>query len=161
MMKYWYFCFLSTTTCFLLSADKLNAAVLSSLSSKSSHHHSHIHTLSHLDLSPFSPNLFPELTDNQSYQTAYKFGNTETPDGGGGGGNPDDHGTPEELCKQAGYTNTPCPDGSSPTSYCPYDSSYHSACECLSEYNKTCDTSVGEKGVGTSCGGKYKECCNL
>ena len=173
MMKYWNFVFLSASSCLLLSADNLNAAVLLSSLSKSSHYHSHIHTLSHLDLSPFSPNLFPELTDNQSYQTASvcfitdagncgadKFGNTETSDGGGGGGNPDDHGTPEDLCKQAGYTNTPCPEGSKPSSYCPYDSSYHSNCECSSEYNQVCDTSIGEKGVGVACNGKYKECCS-
>ena len=175
MMKYWHFCFLSTTSCLLLLSDNLQAAVLLSSLSKSSHYHSHIHTLSHLDLSRFSPNLFLELTDKQSYQTVSvcfitdtrncsedRFGNLESPNGGnGGGGKPDDHGTPQELCKQAGYINTSCPEGSKPSSYCPYDSSYHSACQCLSEYNKTCDTSVGEKGVGTSCGGKYKECCNL
>ena len=137
-------------------------------------HHTYIrHTLHGLDL---SSRLFDDLRISREEQKvasvcfitdagncgADKFGNTETPNGGnGGGGNPDDHGTPEELCKQAGYTNTPCPDGSSPTSYCPYDSSYHSDCECSSEYNQVCDTALGEQGVGNSCGGKYKECCNL
>ena len=134
-------------------------------------HHTYTrHTLHRLDL---SSQLFAKRTNNgvQIASVCFitdagncgadKFGNTETPDGGGGGGTPDDHGTPEELCKQAGYTNTPCPDGSTPTSYCPYDSSYHSDCECSSEYNQVCDTALGEKGVGTSCGGKYKECCNL
>ena len=137
-------------------------------------HHTHIrHTLQRLDL---SSRLFDDLSSSGEEQKVAsvcfitdtrncsedRFGNLESPNGGnGGGGKPDDHGTPEELCKQAGYNNTPCPEGSKPSSYCPYDSSYHSACQCLSEYNKTCDTSVGEKGVGTSCGGKYKECCNL
>ena len=173
MMKYWNFVFLSASSCLLLSADNLNAAVLLSSLSKSSHYHSHIHTLSHLDLSPFSPNLFLELTDKQSYQTVSvcfitdtrncsedRFGNLESPNGGnGGGGKPDDHGTPQELCKQAGYTNTPCPDGSKPSSYCPYDSSYHT-CKCLPEYNKLCN-GADEQGSGIACDGKYKECCNL
>ena len=134
-------------------------------------HHTYTrHTLHRLDL---SSQLFAKRTNNgvQIASVCFitdagncgadKFGNTETPDGGGGGGNPDDHGTPEDLCEEAGYTNTPCPEGSKPSSYCPYDSSYHSDCECSSEYNQVCDTALGEKGVGTSCGGKYKECCNL
>ena len=45
-----------------------------------------------------------------------KFGNLETP--GGGGGKPDDHGTPQELCQDAGFTNTPCPTGSTIESHC-------------------------------------------
>ena len=88
-----------------------------------------------------------------------KFGNLETPSGGSG--KPDDHGTPQELCQDAGYTNTPCPEGSKPSNYCPYDSSYHSKCLCASDYNKSCNSSDGLKGVGQSCDGKYKECCNL
>ena len=86
-----------------------------------------------------------------------KFGNVETP--GGGGGKPDDHGTPQELCQDAGFTNTPCPTGSTIDSYCPYDSSYHT-CKCLPEYNKLCN-GADEQGSGVACDGKYKECCNL
>ena len=89
-----------------------------------------------------------------------KFNNGEYPGSGGGGGIPDDHGTPEELCKEAGYNKNPCPEGSYSDSYCPYDSSYHSECKCEATYNKTCDTSIGEKGVGVACNGKYKECCS-
>ena len=153
MVKYWHFCLLSATCCLLLSTDNLDANVLSSISSESSNNHSHIHTLSHLDLSHFSPNLFLKQSGYQSYRMAsvcfitdagncsgQEFGNLETPDGG----NPDDHGTPEDLCEEAGYTNTPCPEGSKPSSYCPYDSSYHSDCECSSEYNQVCDTALGE-----------------
>ena len=174
MVKYWHFCLLSATSCLLLSTDNIDARVLSSIPSESSNHHSHIHTLSHLDLSRFSPNLFLEPDDSQSYQTASvcfitdtrncsedRFGNLESPNGGnGGGGTPDDHGTPEELCKEAGYNKNPCPEGSYSDSYCPYDSSYHSECKCEAAYNKTCDTSIGEKGVGVACNGKYKECCS-
>ena len=89
-----------------------------------------------------------------------KFGNLESPNGGGGGGGkPDDHGTPQELCQDAGFTNTPCPTGSTIGSNCPYDSSYHT-CKCLPEYNKLCN-GADEQGSGVACDGKYKECCNL
>ena len=87
-----------------------------------------------------------------------EFGNTDSPNGGGGG-KPDDHGTPQELCQDAGFTNTPCPTGSTIESHCPYDSSYHT-CKCLPEYNKLCN-GADEKGSGVACDGKYKECCNL
>ncbi len=74
--------------------------------------------------------------------------------------NNDDYTNPEDLCKQAGYSDTPCPEGSYPSDFCPYDSSYHAGCKCDAAYNQRCD-GYDEKGVGVACGGKYKECCNL
>ena len=90
-----------------------------------------------------------------------KFSNDETP-GSGGSGNPTSP-TPGEFCQKAGYTNTPCPSGMVPDKYCPVDSSYHSGCKCPDTYNKTCDAAAGLKPVNASdtCGGKYKECCNI
>ncbi|MDO5386434.1 MAG: hypothetical protein Q4F75_04090 [Pseudomonadota bacterium] len=88
-----------------------------------------------------------------------KFGNSEDISGGNGG--TPDYGSPQELCRDAGFVNTPCPEGATPDSYCPYDASFHSKCACSADYNKTCDTAAGQKGVGSSCGGKYKECCNI
>ena len=88
-----------------------------------------------------------------------KFGNSEDISGGNGG--TPDYGSPQELCRDAGFVNTPCPEGATPDSYCPYDASFHSKCACSADYNKTCDTAAGQKGIGSSCGGKYKECCNI
>ena len=88
-----------------------------------------------------------------------KFGNSEDISGGNGG--TPDYGSPQDLCRDAGFVNTPCPEGATPDSYCPYDASFHSKCACSADYNKTCDTAAGQKGVGSSCGGKYKECCNI
>ena len=88
-----------------------------------------------------------------------KFGNSEDISGGNGG--TPDFGSPQDLCRDAGFVNTPCPEGATPDSYCPYDASFHSKCACSADYNKTCDTAAGQKGVGSSCGGKYKECCNI
>ena len=87
---------------------------------------------------------------------------TDTENCGGekyNGGEPPEYSNPENLCKEAGYTDAPCPEGSYPTDYCPYDSSYHGGCSCSSDYDKVCDNSIGEYGVGDSCGGKYKDCC--
>ena len=88
-----------------------------------------------------------------------KFGNSEDT---GKGGNPATP-TPGEFCQKAGYTNTPCPSGSIPEDFCPVDSSYHSRCKCSDAYNKTCDAAAGLKPVNANdtCGGKYKECCNI
>ena len=74
--------------------------------------------------------------------------------------NPGPQPTPGEECEEAGYTKEPCPEGSFPEGFCPSDPLYHSGCGCDAAYNKTCDAADGQKGVGSSCGGKYKECCN-
>ena len=84
-----------------------------------------------------------------------KFSNDETP--GNGSGNPGgipDYDTPQEQCRDAGYTQSPCPEGSSPIP-CPADPSYH-ICSCADEYNKTCEKPY--YGIGDSCGGQYKQC---
>ncbi len=136
-----------------------------------SHHTYRTHIYINLDDTRLSSRLFDDIHVNgvnfasvcfitdAGECSGDKFGNLETPSGGNG--KPDDHGTPQELCQDAGYTNTPCPEGSKPSNYCPYDSSYHSKCLCASDYNKSCNSSDGLKGVGQSCDGKYKECCNL
>ena len=134
MVKYWHFCLLSATSCLLLSTDNIDARVLSSIPSESSNHHSHIHTLSHLDLSNFSPNLFLKQSDKQSYLTASvcfitdagncsgdKFGNLETP----GGTNRPDYDTIPEQCRDAGYTKTSCPAGQHLVNPCPSDNRYY------------------------------------
>ena len=165
MVKYWHFCLLSATSCLLLSADNLYARVLSSIPSESSNHHSHIHTLSHLDLSHFSPYLFLKQSGYQSYRMAsvcfitdagncsgQEFGNLETPDGG----IPDDHGTPKELCEKAGYPLTgSCPTLQVPNRRCPYDSNYYDKCVCQSGLISCPSPQIG---VGPSCGGKYQSC---
>ena len=132
----------------------------------------HIHHtyLRHTQEIPFSSRLFDDSKISGEEQkvasvcsitdagncSGQGYGNLETPDGGG----PDEHGTPEKLCKEAGYTNVPCPEGSASSDLCPYDSSYHGKCSCAPEFDKTC-TGYDEQGVGESCGDKYKECCNL
>ena len=86
-----------------------------------------------------------------------KFGNNETP------GKPNDpgYGDPDDLCKAAGYNNPVCGDGMQPGDFCPYDESYYKRCVCSSIYGKTCDAEDDLRGVGASCDGKYKECCNI
>ena len=86
-----------------------------------------------------------------------KFGNLETPEGGSGGGEiPDDHGTPEELCEDVGYSLTGnCPALQTPHEKCPYDSSYYDKCVCQSDLVSCPSPKVG---VGTSCDGKYQSC---
>ncbi len=120
-------------------------------------HHTYIrHTLHGLDL---SSRLFDERM-NKGVQIASVCFITDAGNCDGHKlNNNDDYTNPEDLCKQAGYTDEPCPEGSYPTDYCPYDSSYHGGCSCSSDYDKVCDNSIGEYGVGDSCGGKYKDCC--
>ncbi|MDO5387217.1 MAG: hypothetical protein Q4F75_08140, partial [Pseudomonadota bacterium] len=86
-----------------------------------------------------------------------KFGNSEDVSGGNGnpGGVPD-YDTPAEQCQDAGYTQSPCPEGSVSV-FCPADPSYH-ICKCSADYNQTC--TAPNQGVGEACDGKYKECCN-
>ena len=124
-------------------------------------HHKYIrHTLHGLDL---SSRLFDDLRISREEQkVASVCFITDTENCGGekyNGGEPPEYSNPENLCKEAGYTDAPCPEGSYPTDYCPYDSSYHGGCSCSSDYDKVCDNSIGEYGVGDSCGGKYKDCC--
>ncbi|MDO5387232.1 MAG: hypothetical protein Q4F75_08215 [Pseudomonadota bacterium] len=84
-----------------------------------------------------------------------KFGNSEdVSDGNGNPGRNPEYDTPAEQCRDAGYTQSPCPEGSHPVS-CPADSSYHT-CSCADEYNKTCEKPY--YGIGDSCGGQYKQC---
>ena len=165
MVKYWHFCLLSATSCLLLSTDNLDANVLSSIPSESSKHHSHIHTLSHLDLSHFSPNLFLKQSDKQSYLTAsvcfitdagncsgQEFGNLETPNGT----NRPDYDTIPEQCRDAGYTKTSCPAGQHLVNPCPSDNRYYERCECNENLTEICN--IPYYGVGLSCDGKYEKC---
>ena len=130
-------------------------------------HHTYLrHTLQRLDL---SSRLFDDLMISGEEQkvakvcfitdagncSGDKFGNLETPDGGGG--IPDDHGTPEELCEDVGYSLTgDCPALQTPHEKCPYDSSYYDKCVCQSDLVSCPSPKVG---VGTSCDGKYQSCC--
>ncbi len=82
------------------------------------------------------------------------FGKGEEPGGGGG----PDYPTPGEECLRAGYVGGVCPEGSHADSFCPTDSDYHSPCVCNDDMTETCVSPY--QGVGASCGGKYKECCN-
>ena len=132
-------------------------------------HHTHIrHTLQRLDL---SSRIFDDLGISGEEQkiasvcfitdagncSGDKFGNLETPGGGGGGEIPDDHGTPEELCEDVGYSLTgDCPALQTPHEKCPYDSSYYDKCVCQSDLVSCPSPKVG---VGTSCDGKYQSCC--
>ena len=85
------------------------------------------------------------------------FNNTDRP---GMPDNPDDwDNNPGNRCREEGYVNTVCPDGSKPGSPCPYDSDWHSGCICDPEYNKACN-GYDEAGKGNACNGLYKECCN-
>ena len=165
MVKYWHFCLLSATSCLLLSTDNLDATVLSSIPSESSKHHSHIHTLSHLDLSHFSPNLFLKQSGYQSYRMAsvcfitdagncsgQEFGNLETPDGT----NRPDYDTIPEQCRDAGYTKTSCPAGQHLVNPCPSDNRYYERCECNENLTEICN--IPYYGVGPSCDGKYEKC---
>ena len=130
-------------------------------------HHTYLrHTLQRLDL---SSRLFDDLMISGEEQKVAKvcfitdagncsgqeFGNLETP--GGGGGIPDDHGTTQELCEEAGYSLTGnCPALQTPHEKCPYDSSYYDKCVCQSDLVSCPSPKVG---VGTSCDGKYQSCC--
>ena len=130
-------------------------------------HHTYLrHTLQRLDL---SSRLFDDLMISGEEQkvakvcfitdagncSGDKFGNLETPDGGGG--IPDDHGTPEELCEDVGYSLTgDCPALQTPHEKCPYNSSYYDKCVCQSDLVSCPSPKVG---VGTSCDGKYQSCC--
>ncbi len=133
-------------------------------------HHTYLrHTLQRLDL---SSRLFDDLMISGEEQkvakvcfitdagncSGDKFGNLETPEGGSGGGEiPDDHGTPEELCEDVGYSLTgDCPALQTPHEKCPYDSSYYDKCVCQSDLVSCPSPKVG---VGTSCDGKYQSCC--
>ena len=142
-------------------------------------HHTHIrHTLQRLDL---SSRLFDDskisgkeqkvasvcfITDTGNC-SGDKFGNTETPGGGNGGGTPNgndgddpEYDTIPEQCEDAGYTKTSCPAGSHLANPCPSDNRYYERCDCNDEYSELCN-GTDQKGVGESCDGKYKECCNL
>ncbi len=165
MVKYWHFCLLSATSCLLLSTDNLDATVLSSIPSESSKHHSHIHTLSHLDLSRFSPYLFLKQSGYQSYRMAsvcfitdagncsgQEFSNLETPDGT----NRPDYDTIPEQCRDAGYTKTSCPAGQHLVNPCPSDNRYYERCECNENLTEICN--IPYYGVGSSCDGKYEKC---
>ena len=142
-------------------------------------HHTHIrHTLQRLDL---SSRLFDDLMIYGEEQkvasvcfitdagncSGDKFGNTETPGGGNGGGTPNgndgddpEYDTIPEQCEDAGYTKTSCPAGSHLANPCPSDNRYYERCDCNDEYSELCN-GTDQKGVGESCDGKYKECCNL
>ena len=80
------------------------------------------------------------------------FGNSETPNNDTS--EPPEYKTPEEACLEAGYGQTPCPEGSSPIP-CPVAPNYF-ACSCADKFNQECKAPY--YGVGESCGGKYEKC---
>ena len=91
-----------------------------------------------------------------------KFDNTDEPENGNGapgsgsGETPEtpEYKTPEEVCQDAGYGQTPCPEGSSPIP-CPVAPNYF-ACSCDKKFSQKCQ--APNYGVGESCGGKYQKC---
>ncbi len=91
-----------------------------------------------------------------------KFDNTDGPENGNGapgsgsGETPEtpEYKTPEEVCQDAGYGQTPCPEGSSPIP-CPVAPNYF-ACSCDKKFSQKCQ--APNYGVGESCGGKYQKC---
>ena len=60
-------------------------------------------------------------------------------------------------CEKEGYKLTSCPELMKPANYCPYDHSFFEKCVCMDGL-VTC--SPPYQGVGKSCGGKFKSCCN-
>ena len=137
-------------------------------------HHTYIrHTIQRLNL---SSRLFDDLRISGEEQkvasvcfitdtrkcSVDKFDNTDEPEngngapGGGSGETPEtpEYKTPEEVCQDAGYGQTPCPEGSSPIP-CPVAPNYF-ACSCDKKFSQKCQ--APNYGVGESCGGKYQKC---
>ena len=137
-------------------------------------HHTYIrHTIQRLNL---SSRLFDDLRISGEEQkvasvcfitdtrkcSVDKFDNTDEPENGNGapgsgsGETPEtpEYKTPEEVCQDAGYGQTPCPEGSSPIP-CPVAPNYF-ACSCDKKFSQKCQ--APNYGVGESCGGKYQKC---
>ena len=76
-----------------------------------------------------------------------------------------DGGEDENLCRRStdpvyhyAPGNIKCPTPKVYDKTCPHNSDWISECYCPSEYSQTCTSPY--RGVGVSCDGKYKECCD-
>ena len=76
-----------------------------------------------------------------------------------------DGGEDKNLCERSQnpkYVYKPnrpqCPSPKVVDKVCPHSEDWISGCVCPAEYNQTCNSPM--RGVGESCDGKYKECCD-
>lgn len=63
------------------------------------------------------------------------------------------------YCQNNGYKLLTCVDPYKANTVCPRDSRYADACVCKPEYSQLCPEEKGLRGMGKSCDGKYRNCC--